>query len=161
MVGAKTETDSYQWCPVGNRQWHKGTIWNIGNSIKTKAKKQTNKQQKRNNAFYFEVNRLPTQVVESPFLEILNTWLDVVQGNLFWLTLFEQGNWTRWPSEVPPSPSNSVIMTNWIDKLEVSEASKRVAKILCLCFIKDCAVSHKICLLSLCSSILTLSTWNL
>lgn len=38
---------------------------------------------------------LPREVVASPFLEILNTQLDKVQGSLLWVALPWAGGWTR------------------------------------------------------------------
>ena len=40
-------------------------------------------------------NRVPREVVESPSLEIVKTWLDKVLCSLLWLTLLRQGGWTR------------------------------------------------------------------
>lgn len=39
--------------------------------------------------------RLPREFVESAFMEILKTKVDMVLGNLVWLTLLEQGGGTR------------------------------------------------------------------
>jgi len=39
--------------------------------------------------------RLPRQVVESPSFETLKSHLDTVLGNRLWVTLLEQGGWTR------------------------------------------------------------------
>jgi len=39
--------------------------------------------------------RLPREVVESPPLEILKRYLDMVQGSWLYLALLEQGCWTR------------------------------------------------------------------
>lgn len=38
--------------------------------------------------------KLPRMVAESPSLEILNTQLEMVLGNLLYLTLFEQRHWS-------------------------------------------------------------------
>jgi len=40
-------------------------------------------------------NRLPREVVESPSLEIFKTRLDKVLCSLLWVTLLQQGDWTR------------------------------------------------------------------
>jgi len=40
-------------------------------------------------------NRLPREVVESPSLEIFKTFLDTVLCSLLWVTLLQQGDWTR------------------------------------------------------------------
>jgi len=40
-------------------------------------------------------NRLPREVVESPSLEIFKTRLDKVLCSLLWVTLLQQGGWTR------------------------------------------------------------------
>jgi len=40
-------------------------------------------------------NRLPREVVDSPFLEIFKTRLDKVLCSLLWVTLLQQGGWTR------------------------------------------------------------------
>ena len=55
-------------------------------------------------------NRLPREVVESPSLEIFKTHLDKILCNLLWVTLLQQGRWTRWSTEVPSSPYYSVIL---------------------------------------------------
>lgn len=39
--------------------------------------------------------RLPRKAVESPFLEILKTCLDVILCNVLKVTLLEQGGWAR------------------------------------------------------------------
>lgn len=36
-------------------------------------------------------HRLPTEVVESPSLEVFKRFLDLVLGTLFWVSLLEQG----------------------------------------------------------------------
>jgi len=41
------------------------------------------------------INELPRGVVESPSLEILKTHLDAVLCSLLWVTLHQQGGWTR------------------------------------------------------------------
>ena len=40
-------------------------------------------------------HRLPREVVESPSSEIFKCCLDMVLGNLLWVTLLEWGGWTR------------------------------------------------------------------
>jgi len=40
-------------------------------------------------------NRLPTELVESPSLEIFKTRLDKVLSSLLWVTLLRQEGWTR------------------------------------------------------------------
>lgn len=34
-------------------------------------------------------------------------------GNQLWVSLVEQGYWTRWPPEVPPNLNHSVILRIW------------------------------------------------
>jgi len=55
-------------------------------------------------------NRLPSEAVDSVSVEILETHLDTVLGNLLWLTLLEQGDSTRGSQEVPSNLSNSVML---------------------------------------------------
>jgi len=55
-------------------------------------------------------NRLPREVVESPSLELFKTRLDAVLCSLLWVTLLQQGGWTRWLTEVPSNPYYSVIL---------------------------------------------------
>jgi len=40
-------------------------------------------------------HRLPREVMESPSLEIFKTCLDAVLCNLLYVTLLQQGGWTR------------------------------------------------------------------
>lgn len=55
-------------------------------------------------------HRLPREVVESPALEILKTWVNVALSNLLYLTLLlVQRDWTRWSPEVTSSLNRSVI----------------------------------------------------
>ena len=53
-------------------------------------------------------HRLPREVVESPSLEIFKSHLDTVLGNRLWVTLLEQGGWTKPPPEVPSNVNPSV-----------------------------------------------------
>jgi len=53
-------------------------------------------------------NRLPSEAVECPFLEILKTQLDEVLENQTQLTPLERGDWTGQPPVVPSNVSNFV-----------------------------------------------------
>lgn len=55
-------------------------------------------------------HRLPRELVESPPLEILKTWLDMAQSNLLYLTLLVQWDWARWSPEVTSSLNHSVFL---------------------------------------------------
>lgn len=65
--------------------------------------------------FFFTVrmvkdwSRLSRQLVKSPSAEMLKTYLDMVFGNLFQLTLLELGGWIRSSQEreVPSNLNNS------------------------------------------------------
>lgn len=48
-------------------------------------------------------NKLLRETVKGPSLEILKTWPDIVLGNLLHVTLLQQGAWTRWCPEAPPT----------------------------------------------------------
>lgn len=41
------------------------------------------------------VQRLPREVVESPSLQMLRSFVDMDLGNWLWISLPEQGGWTR------------------------------------------------------------------
>ena len=41
-------------------------------------------------------HKMSREVVESPSLEILKKYLDIIMGNQLWVTLLEQECWTRW-----------------------------------------------------------------
>ena len=51
---------------------------------------------------------MPREVLQSPSLEMLKSHLDMVLGNCLWVTLLEQGGWTRWPPELPSHLDHSV-----------------------------------------------------
>ena len=48
--------------------------------------------------------------IQVPSLQIFKTRLDKVLCSLLWVTLLQQGGWTRWPTEVPSNPERSVIL---------------------------------------------------
>jgi len=53
------------------------------------------KEQKCSIKIRIHCNRLRRGVVESPSLEIFKTRLDKVLRSLLWVTLLQQGGWTR------------------------------------------------------------------
>jgi len=58
--------------------------------------------------------RLPREEVDAPFLEMFKVRLDEALSNLIWLSRCPcslQGNWTRWPLEVPCNPNYSMILS--------------------------------------------------
>lgn len=55
-------------------------------------------------------NRGHQEAVESHFLDIFKTPMDVVLSNLFYLTLFEQGGWSRWSPKAAPNLNHSVTL---------------------------------------------------
>lgn len=52
--------------------------------------------------------RLLAEIVESPSVETVKTWLAMVVGNLFQLTLFEQVGWTGWSQDISSNLKDSV-----------------------------------------------------
>lgn len=54
--------------------------------------------------FFYSVfkhlNTFTREVVESPSVEIFKTHLNLVLGNLLWLTLLQQWGWKRWSKEL-------------------------------------------------------------
>lgn len=101
----KRKPDSSQQCPVrGNR--HKLTH--------TKLYLNTRKTQETFFFFFFTLRiikqwtRLHRELVESPSLVLLKTWLDAALSNLFELSLLKQPEWTRWSTEVLFNLNHSV-----------------------------------------------------
>jgi len=83
-----------------------------GNGHKLKQRKfQLNM---RKNFFTLRVkehwSRVPREVVESASLDIFKPRLDEVLRSLLWVTLLQQGGWTRCSPEVPSNPEHSVIL---------------------------------------------------
>lgn len=66
--------------------------------------------------------RLPSDVVKSPSVGVLNTWLGMVLGNLLQLTLLEQGVWPTWSQEVCSNLNISAIcqLLSWVVSEKIS-----------------------------------------
>jgi len=78
---------SFQWCPA------------TGQGATGTNKHRKFRLNMRKNFFTLRVtehwNRLPRGAVESPSLDIHKPHLDVILCSLLWVTLLQQGGWTR------------------------------------------------------------------
>lgn len=55
-------------------------------------------------------HNLAREFVETPSLEILKSFLDIVPGSWLYMALLKQGSWTRWLPGVPSNFSYSVVL---------------------------------------------------
>lgn len=72
-------------------------------------------------------NRLPTDLVESPSVEIVKSCLDTILSNMLWGTMLEQRGWTKQPPVVPSNITHSAIL--WIYDFCTTEWSKSNIKL--------------------------------